>query len=179
MFRKVLPALLIGSVLFVGAGPAVARPAEKMAKSTPMAVRDELIRLPYYNVFDWLEAETLPGGKVVLHGQVLRPTTRDDADFRVRRIEGVTEVINNIKVVQVSPSDDQLRLAIYRAVFSSNSTLYRYAIQAVPSIHIVVENGRAVLKGVVASDFDSRVAYTAARQVPGLLDVRNELRLEK
>jgi osmotically-inducible protein OsmY len=47
-----------------------------------------------------------------------------------------------------------------------------------PPIHIIVENGRATLKGVVATKSDSQLAYTAAREVPGLFEVRNELRIE-
>ena len=46
-------------------------------------------------------------------------------------------------------------------------------------LHIIVDNGRATLKGVVASASESQLAYTAARQVFGLTDVRNELRIEK
>ena len=50
--------------------------------------------------------------------------------------------------------------------------------RAMPPIHIIVSNGRATLKGVVASHMDSQLAYTAARQVSGLFEVRNELRVE-
>src|SRR5215470_17871005 len=53
------------------------------------AVRHELVTIPYYDVFDWLEAELLSDGQVVLRGEVVRPTTSDDAESRVRRIESV------------------------------------------------------------------------------------------
>ncbi|MBI4471334.1 MAG: BON domain-containing protein [Acidobacteria bacterium] len=55
----------------------------------------------------------------------------------------------------------------------------RYGIRAVPPIHIIVENGRATLKGIVANEMDKQLAYMRARGVPGLFDVRNELTVEK
>ena len=48
-----------------------------------------------------------------------------------------------------------------------------------PPIHIIVENSRVTLKGVVASQFDSQLAYTAARQVAGVFEVRNELKVDE
>jgi hyperosmotically inducible protein len=142
------------------------------------AVRHELVTIPYYDVFDWLEAELLPDGQVVLRGEVVRPTTSGDAESRVRRIESVPGVINEIKVLPLSPGDNDLRVALYRAIYDWNSPLFRYAMRAMPPIHIVVENGRVTLKGAVASQFESQLAYTAARQVSGLFEVRNELHVD-
>jgi hyperosmotically inducible protein len=142
-------------------------------------VRRELLMLPYYNVFDWLEGEVKEDGTVILRGQVVRPTTKSDAEGRVRQIEGVEQVVNEIEVLPLSPNDDRLRLAVYRALFNWNSPLFRYATQAVPPIHIIVKNGRATLKGVVATEADSRLAYTRARGVRGLFEVNNELRVEQ
>jgi hyperosmotically inducible protein len=81
-------------------------------------------------------------------------------------------------VLPLSPDDDRLRAALYRAIYNFDSPLFRYAMRAVPPIHIVVKNGRATLKGVVASRNDSDLAYLAARGVPGLFGVSNELRVE-
>ena len=142
------------------------------------AVRHELFTLPYYDVFDWLDADIYPDGKVVLRGEVVRPTTKSDAEARVRRIESVTSITNEIKVLPLFSSDNALRISLYRAIYNWNSPLFRYGTRAMPPIHIIVENGRATLKGVVASQTDSQLAYTYARQVPGLFDVRNELRIE-
>jgi len=141
-------------------------------------VRHELATLPYYGVFDWLEFETRPDGTVVLRGQVVRPTTKSDAEARVRQIDGVKNVVNEIEVLPLSPGDDRLRLALYRAIYNWNSPLFRYATQAIPSIHIIVDRGRATLKGVVASKADAQIAYMRARAVPGLFDVKNELLVE-
>src|SRR5579864_6649929 len=73
-------------------------------------IRHNLVMLPYYNVFDWLQAEVGPGGTVTLMGKVTRPTTKDDAVARVKRLEGVTRVVDNIEVLPLSTMDDQLRI---------------------------------------------------------------------
>jgi len=57
-------------------------------------IRHELATLPYYGVFDWLEFEVRPDNTVVLKGQVVRPTTKSDAEARVKGVDGVAGVIN-------------------------------------------------------------------------------------
>lgn len=141
-------------------------------------VRHELVTLPYYGVFDWLEYVVQPDNTVVLRGQVVRPTTKSDAGNRVKDIEGVSGVVNQIEVLPLSPNDDRLRRALYRTIYGTNSPLFRYATQAVPPIHIIVRNGRATLKGVVANKADANLAYIRARGVPGLFEVKNELKIE-
>lgn len=142
-------------------------------------IRNELVTLPYYGVFDWLEGEARPDGTVVLRGQVVRASTKSEAEARVKDIEGIEQVINEIEVLPVSPNDERLRVALYRALFNQNSPLFRYAFRSVPPIHIIVNKGRATLKGVVATEQEKQLAYTRARAVPGLFEVRNELVVEK
>ena len=142
---------------------------------TENKVRKDLVTLPYYGVFDNL-AYQVDGNTVTLYGQVVRPITRKDAERRVARIEGVDRVINNIEVLPVSGFDDSIRARTYRAVFRSGS-LYRYAMGANPSIHIVVKGGHVTLEGVVSSQMDSQLAYMAANGVPGVFSVTNNLRL--
>lgn len=141
-------------------------------------VRHELVTLPYYGVFDWLTFELRPDGTVVLRGEVVRPTTKSDAEARVKEVDGVRQVTNEIQVLPLSPRDDRLRVAVYRTLYGSDSPLFRYATQAIPSIHIIVDRGRATLKGVVASKGDAQLAYMRARTVPGLFDVKSELVVE-
>ena len=160
--------VLAGSVVVAGAAPA-------NPQGTMNRVRKELVTLPYYGVFDNLEYK-VEGETVTLYGQVLKPSTRRDAERRVARIEGVERVINNIEVLPVSGFDDSIRVRTYRAVFRSGS-LYRYAMGANPSLHIVVKNGHVTLEGVVSSQVDSQLAYMAARGVPGVFSVTNNLRV--
>jgi hyperosmotically inducible protein len=141
-------------------------------------VRHELAMLPYYGVFDWLEFEVRPDNTIVLRGQVVRPTTKSDAEARVKDVDSVSGVVNEIEVLPLSPQDDRLRLALYRTLYNWNSPLFRYATQTVPPIHIIVNHGHAALKGVVGSKADATLAYVRARGVPGLFDVKNELQVE-
>jgi hyperosmotically inducible periplasmic protein len=137
----------------------------------------QLRLLPYYSVFDNLEYR-VNGYNVELSGEVTRPTLKSDAERVVKKIEGVENVTNNIKVLPLSPSDDRIRLAEYRAIYGQ-SALNRYALQAVPPIHIIVDNGHVTLMGVVASEMDKNVAGIQANGVPGVFSVTNNLRVEK
>lgn len=141
-------------------------------------IQHELRMMPYYGVFDWIEFEVQPDGAVVLRGKVIRPTTKSEAEARVKDIEGVKNVISEIEVLPPSPGDDRLRVALYRTIYGWDSPLFHYAHQATPSIHIIVDRGRATLKGIVANKGDGQQAYMRARGVPGLFDVKNELIIE-
>ncbi len=140
-------------------------------------VRHELVMLPYYGVFDRLAFRT-DGSTVTLFGEVTRPTLKSSAENVVRDVEGVERVVNQIRVLPLSPNDDQIRLAAYRAIYG-NSMLDRYALQAVPPIHIIVENGNVTLDGVVANENDRNVASIQAKSVPGVFSVTNNLRVEQ
>ncbi len=140
-------------------------------------VLHELRMLPYYTLFDNLEFK-VRGYEVELDGQVVRPTLKSDAEAVVKRIEGVEKVVNKIEVLPLSPNDDRIRVAEYRAIFSRPG-LDRYALQAVPPIHIIVKNGNVTLVGVVASEMDKNVANIEARSVSGVFSVTNNLRVEK
>jgi hyperosmotically inducible protein len=141
-------------------------------------VRHQLVTLPYYSVFDWLQAQVKADGTVTLMGEVTRPSIKDDAETRVKSLEGATHVVDNIEVLPLSPMDDQIRLAVYRSIFSYNSPLFRYATQSVPPVHIIVKNGHVTLKGIVASQSDSDLANIKANQVSGVFSVKNELQKE-
>jgi hyperosmotically inducible protein len=166
--------LMVVLALIVLAG-SVASAASPNPQGTMNKVRKELVTLPYYDVFDNLEYK-VEGDTVVLYGQVRRPTTRRDAERRVARIEGVDRVVNNIEVLPLSRFDDGIRARTYRAVFRSGG-LYRYAMGANPSVHIIVKNGRVTLEGVVSNKMDSQLAYMAARGVSGVFAVTNNLRV--
>ena len=141
-------------------------------------VRHELVMLPYYNVFDNLSYR-IDGSRVTLMGQVTRPTLKSDAGNVVKRLEGVSQVDNQIEVLPLSPNDDQIRYAVYRAIYGHTSLSTRYGYQAVPSIHIIVRNGQVVLEGVVANEGDKNIANIQANGVSGVFSVTNNLRVEK
>ncbi len=139
-------------------------------------VRHELVMLPYYSIFDNLSYR-VDGSVVTLFGQVTRPTLKSDAENVVKRIEGVTRVINDIEVLPLSPMDDRIRIAEARAIYGFPS-LNRYALGALPPIHIIVKNGNVTLEGVVSSQADKNTAGIRANGVPGVFSVKNNLRVE-
>ena len=140
-------------------------------------VRHELVMLPYFGVFDNLSYK-LEDGKVILFGQVTRPTLKSDAARVVARLEGVEEVVNQIEVLPLSNFDDRIRIATYRAIYSQTG-LDRLALQAVPPIHIIVKNGAVTLEGVVLNEGDKTRAFLAANGVANVFSVTNNLRTEK
>src|ERR1044071_3990002 len=166
----------IFAMLLLAIAPAIARAQEVTNPQLQKKVRHELVTLPYYGVFDNL-AYSINGGNVTLYGQVVRPSTRSDAERRVKRIAGVTRVVNNIKVLPLSGFDDRIRVATNRSIANMGG-LHRYLRGTNPSLHIVVENGHVTLEGVVSGSGDRTLAYHAANAVPGVFSVTNNLRVE-
>jgi hyperosmotically inducible protein len=156
-----------------GAGQKEPKPTNKLVKE----VRHELVMLPYYSVFDNLSYK-VEGDRVTLYGQVVRPTLKSDAENVVKSIEGVASVKNEIEVLPTSPMDDQLRRAVFRAIYGENG-LPRYALASVPSIHIIVKNGHVTLEGVVDNDTDKNMAGLRTNQVPNVFSVTNNLVISK
>ena len=148
----------------------------KHPRSIEKEVRHELVMLPYYGLFDNL-AYRVDGATVTLFGQVSRPSLKQDAEARVREIEGVAQVINEIEVLPLSPADDLIRRAEYVAIYSKDP-LQRYALGAIPPIHIIVKNGNVRLEGVVANEGDKNLVGIAANSVPGVFSVTNNLQTE-
>jgi hyperosmotically inducible protein len=174
----VIGILLITALAALGAA-ADPRSDKKNIQPTKLdrKIRQELVTLPFYGVFDHL-AYKHEDGVVTLYGQVVRPTTRKDAERSVERLEGVEEVVNKIEVLPLSRFDDRIRLATFRAVYSQPG-IDRLALQAVPPIHIIVKRGHVTLEGVVANKGDAIRAYHAARGVPNVFSVTNNLHVEK
>ena len=169
-------AIRILAVLVLASVPAVAMAQGATNPQLNKRVRHELVMLPYYGVFDNL-AYSVNGGNVTLYGQVVRASTRSEAEHRVRKIAGVTRVVNNIQVLPLSGFDDNIRARTYRSIARMGG-LYRYLQGANPSLHIVVDRGHVTLEGVVSGKGDRNLAYIAANQVPGVFSVTNNLRLE-
>ena len=140
-------------------------------------VRHELVMLPYYSIFDDL-AFRVNGSTVTLLGAVTRPTLKSDAENVTKRIEGVTQVDNQIEVLPLSPLDNRIRLAVYRAIYGDPSIGDRYGHRALPSIHIIVKNGNVTLEGVVANEGDKNLINIRANGVPDVFKVTNNLIVE-
>ncbi len=139
-------------------------------------VRKELVMLPYFSVFDNFSFN-YKDGIVTLQGQVTRPTLRSAAERVVARIAGIEQVVNNIEVLPLSPFDDRIRLATYRAIYRQPG-LDRLAFMANPPVRIIVKNGNVTLEGVVLNEGDKIRAFMAANGVSNIFSVTNNLRTE-
>jgi BON domain len=140
-------------------------------------VRHVLELQPFYTVFDNLEFK-VNGEEVTLMGQVVNPALKPDAASAVKKIEGVTSVKNEIQVLPPSPGDRRLRFALYRAIYSAPG-FEKYAIQAVPPIHIIVDLGHVTLTGVVDNQMDKTLVVTRANSVPGTVGkITDDIRIE-
>ncbi|HXJ45000.1 MAG TPA: BON domain-containing protein [Bryobacteraceae bacterium] len=148
-------------------------PANPLARE----VRHELVMLPYLGVFDDLSFQ-VNGSTVTLSGSVTRPVLKSSAVNVVKRIEGVNQVVDNIEVLPLSPFDDRLRIATWRAVYGDSALSTRYAFRANPPIRIIVKNGNIRLTGFVANEMDKNIAGIRARGVPGAFSVENDLKLD-
>lgn len=140
-------------------------------------VRHELLMLPYFGVFDYIGYK-VEGSTVTLVGEVVRPTLKSDAQNAVKRIEGVERVDNQIEILPPSSQDDQLRIALFRAIYQYPA-LQKYELGVVKPIRIIVKSGRVTLEGTVDSEADKNLVGVRANTVPGIFSVTNNLQVEK
>src|ERR1700744_1446763 len=129
--RRIATALL-AMTLCLGSLPAATAAQNQEPKAQQNMVKEirhQLVLLPWYSVFDNLSFR-IEGSKVILIGQVVKPTLKSDAGAAVKSVEGVSTVQNDIEVLPNSPMDNRLRRALYNAIYSAPG-LQRYRLSAV------------------------------------------------
>jgi osmotically-inducible protein OsmY len=104
------------------------------------------------------------------------PYKRDDIAKRVAKVDGVRQVQDGITVLPVSTFDDALRVRVARSIYG-NANFWNYSAMVNPPIHIIVENSRVTLTGVVQSNVDRMLARSLATQF-GALSVTNDLKTD-
>jgi osmotically-inducible protein OsmY len=184
--KWILPVLLVfGFTAVAGAPRLSATPEPEIAHPSTTTnyeswlnhkVYERLVTMPWYDVFDNVEYK-ISGNKITLLGQVVFPVTRSSVADSVKGIKGVTQVVNEVKNLPFSPFDNQIRWAEYRALFSEGSPLFHYSLGVNPRIHIIVDNSRVTLVGVVDSQADREIAGLRAKTVPMVFSVKNELKV--
>lgn len=150
---------------------------QRMQDRISREVYHELVMLPQLTIFDNLQYK-VDGNKVTLMGQVRDAILKDSAEKRVKSIEGVESVNNQIEILPASGNDDRIRREVARALFN-DERLFRYSMGSVPPIHIIVKNGHVTLEGVVNSQADKDAANLRANGVPGVFSVDNHLQVQK
>ena len=170
-FRVVVLGTLFLAALALPGAASADTTDDKLAEK----VIDNIQRYPNFGMFDDISI-TVENRAVTLFGYVTRPLKKDEIGKRVARIDGIRQLNNEIKVLPLSPMDDDLRLRVARAIYNHPS-FWQYAQMAVPPIHIIVEGGRITLTGRVGTQLDRTLAYTLA-QVPGSFAVKNDLKID-
>jgi hyperosmotically inducible periplasmic protein len=183
--KKVSNILCLAALCITLSVPAMAK--DTLSKDFPISYRSDnqlaedvahAIRMyPRYDIFDWVEG-TVHNGVVTLTGAVHEPFHKDDYGKIVARIPGVKQVRNELRVLPLSTFDDQIRRAAARTIYR-DPMFTAYAIQANPPIHIIVENGKVTLKGVVANPMEKQIAETKVRTNVMSFDVTNDLKVEE
>ena len=168
--RKLLVSLVVCGVL-----ASTASAQERKALQVFNDVSSQVQRYAYFTIFDDVSA-SIDGGAVTLAGRVTMPFKKQEIEKRVARVEGVTSVVNQIRVLPVSTFDDTLRYGIARAIYG-NPSFWHYASMANPPIHIVVEHGRVTLTGVVQDNVERMHVRSLAAGFNAFA-VTNELRTE-
>jgi hyperosmotically inducible protein len=178
MFRTAMLGALALSLI---AGPALAgdvdstNAPERKALQVLNDVTQQVRQYTRFTIFDDVNVG-IENGVVRLTGKVTAPFKKDDIGARVARVSGVLQVQNDLGVLPVSPFDDELRYRIARAIYG-NASFWHYAAMANPPIHIVVENGRVTLTGVVGSNVERMLARSLATTF-GAFSVKNDLKTD-
>jgi osmotically-inducible protein OsmY len=183
--KKGLNTFLAAVLAFGSTGLAFAASVDQAKTSTDARmeqrlsgeVRHELNMIPQFTVFDNL-AYRVDGTTVTLFGQVRDAIVKDSAEARVKHLEGVERVDNQIEVLPASFNDDRIRRRVAVAMFN-DPRLFNYGIQPVPPIHIIVKNGHVNLVGMVRTQADKDNAFIRANGVPGVFSVENNLQVEQ
>ena len=169
-----LSTCVVAAALLFGSAQAFAQ-GERKDLQVFNDIADQVNRYTQFTIFDSITA-SVDQGRVELTGWVTMPYKRDDIEKRVRRVDGVSVVENGIRVLPVSQFDDELRFRIARAIYG-HSLFWNYANMANPPIHVVVNNGRVALEGVVQSNVERMMARSLASGF-GAFEVRNELKTD-
>lgn len=136
-------------------------------------VRHQILSLPDFGTFDNI-AFKLNGYDVILYGQVVQPTLKDNAEKVIKKIEGVERVENHIEVLPTSANDSRLRRDLFIAIYRYGP-LQHYGVGSNRPIRIIVNHGHVTLEGVVDHQSDKNLAGIRANGVPGVFSVQNNL----
>lgn len=129
-----------------------------------------------FTVYDSFDGR-VKNGVVYLGGAVTEPKKLNDIVERIAKVKGVQAIENKVTVLPPSQQDDRLRVAVAQAIYRLPE-FERYSM-ADPPIHVVVQNSRVILVGVVRAELEKRKALEAARFVEGSLGVEDRIQVLK
>ena len=177
-------AWLMAATLLLGvSAPVVRAQSDGTQASVPDAkLQQELVKKIEYSrvgygstAFNAISVH-VQDGVVVLGGHAVGPVSQSTAVNLAKNTKGVKQVIDKIQVDPLSPMDDRIRRAEFRAIYGFPS-LNKYAINPLKPIRISVANGHVTLYGVVDSQADKNAAGIRANTVSGVFSVTNNLQV--
>lgn len=124
----------------------------------------------HYSVYDEVSL-SVSNGVVTLEGRVPQDSDTKGLMEEVSKIRGVRAIQNEIRVLPYSPSDEKLQEAVAIDVYAALEARGR----PTSLVHVVVENARVTLTGVVDDESTRKAAEEAARRTEGVLSVENRL----
>ena len=142
-----------------------------MFKSSPLE-RGVIARLEDDPRIDPAEIAVVGDGAIItLRGTVKRFSQRRAAEYDALSVDGVSEVINHLKVTPAETDrrqDDEIRgAALNHLMWDAD----------VPSgaIDVTVDGGRVTLRGDVSFQFECDAAYEDVLRLYGVVAVTNEI----
>jgi len=143
----------------------------EQAQANLRAVIRQLNMVGYITAFDYLTAG-VQGNKVILSGFTIGLGVKREAEGRVKNLEWVEEVENNIEQLPLSGGDRRIRADVRARLgrfvpraYSGNRALIR----------IKVNHGDVTLVGLVESELLRGVAEVQTQSVPLVKSVTNQL----
>ena len=169
--RLTIGALTIGLIFLTTTGWALQQKASSDALIRAQVER-RILDYAFYTIYDNVEV-AVKDGRVTLTGELMADARgRTIADI-VSRVPGVVDVNNLMRTIVVSPKDDDIRYEIAARIYTN--PLFAY--EEIPSsVHIIVENARVKLTGLVPSELERQIAEMLASGVPGVVRIDNRLR---
>ncbi len=140
-------------------------------------VERAVLRWERYGPFDAVGVEVREG-VVSLGGWVENPWKRGQVEERLTRVDGIRDVINNLRVQGFSSGDEALRREVFDKIYA-DPLFVRYANLVDPPVRVFVDRGRVTLAGLVASRVEQASVGHIARgtlafSVTNLVEVESE-----
>jgi osmotically-inducible protein OsmY len=142
-------------------------------------VEKAVLRWERYGPFDAVGID-VHDGVVSLGGWVEDPWKRNQIEERLTRVDGIRDVINNLRLQGFSQNDVALRGEVFTRIYA-DPLFERFANLIDPPVRVYVDRGRVTLVGLVGSRLEQVTVGHIARQtlafsVTNLVEVESEVK---
>ena len=138
-------------------------------------VENAIRKHTFYDIFDWVDVG-VHDGTVTLTGWVHQSWHEPEYARAAGRVPGVTNVVDQIKLLPVSFTDDELRWQIASLIYDLPG-FEGYAYNQDPPVHIIVNNRIVTLIGTVPTDSDRGYLYNTVLVQTDAREVVDDLKI--